>query len=146
LPVLHADFFAVCAILAFFETYRCHEGRSLPLSPYGASVSDADAAHRTALFDETRRHAIRLIQRVDRRYLPRDIFLPIAVDPRADPDSPRAERGNPPRRENPFGPGCLGLLRACGFSLFVALARAAVVGAVSRTGAIKSNAQLCSSA
>src|SRR5207245_11457944 len=130
--VFHADFFAVRARVAFLEPHRCHEGRAPPLSPRGAAVCDADTAHRAPLYEETRRHAIRFVQPLDCGDLRRNIFLPVAVDRRTGLGSPRAEGGNPPRGEDPFAPGFLRVLRAYGFSLVVALACVAIVGAVTR--------------
>src|SRR6266436_307366 len=143
LPVLHADFFAVRARLAFLETHRRHEGRAPPHSPRRAAVCDAGAAHRATLLDETRRHAIRLVQHLDCGDLLRNIFLPVVVHPWADPGSARAERGDPPHREDPFAPRFVSLLRTHGLPLVVALARVVIVGAVTRAAAIKSNDQLC---
>jgi hypothetical protein len=69
---------------------------------------------------------------VDGGRLFRDILFSIAVDPRVGPGSPRAKGRNPPRGEDSLAPRFVGLLRALGFSLVMALDRCAAVGTVRR--------------
>src|SRR6266705_992995 len=71
-------------------------------------------------------------------------FLSAAIDPRAVLGSPCAKGGNSSRREDLLAAGFFGVLRAYGFSSVLAPARAAIVGAVRRAIAIKTNGQQCS--